>query len=126
MIKSHPMHLILDAITGATTVRPNASRERFPDLEFAALQAKSRPNALVRWWRARQDEKKRVDLLIFLSELSPHMLDDIGVRWTAAGEFEKITEASLTVSADQSIATPDDQHAPQPQLQPIEAMVRAA
>ena len=126
MLNVHPIQLMLDYITGAELVRPNGNGERFPEMELAALQALSRPNALVRWWRARQEEQKRIKFLALLSQLSPHLLDDIGMKWTAIGGFEPVGDFMPSSSADQVMTTPADYPVLQVQLQEFEAIGRAA
>lgn len=126
MTISHPMVLMMEYFIATDHACPNGNGERFPEMELALLQAQSRPNALVAWWRARKLEQFRAATFAQLSQLPPHLLDDVGMMPTADGGFEPIKETAVPDISDKFMPTTADLQIPETPPQWLEQTARAA
>lgn len=108
MTNTHPMSLMLEYFMGVDHAPAHGNGERFPEMEQALRQAKSRPNALVAWWRACKEQQARAETLALWAQLSPHMLNDIGIRCTSDGGFEAIPMEEVDAPADHASSTPSE------------------
>ena len=123
---SHPMVLMMEYFIATDHARPNGNGERFSEMELALLQARSRPNALVAWWRARKLEQLRAATFAQLSQLPPHLLDDVGMKPTAEGGFEPIKETAVPDNSDKFMPMTAGRQIPDTPPLRLEQTARAA